>query len=269
MAFDPNNVIIEDNLDGLTSGRFNGYVAHVYCYEGDCYFEFNDMKFTISKGNTMIITMTRLTANLRPSEDFKAKVIYVQLQFLEASSPRNNYGIKGTLALYLNPVMKLTQEEQERCQADFEMVERRLNHQNHLFQEDMMMCTLQALFLDYFDFHARVYGYDSISLQNSEIMQRFFTLLESGIYREHRELSYYASELCITSKYLSELCKKITGLSANFWINRFTIIEINKLLKSREMSLPEIAEAFNFSSQAYFSRYVQNYLGQLPSNYRF
>ena len=99
-------------------------------------------------------------------------------------------------------------------------------------------------------------------------MQRFFNLLESGVYKEHREISYYASELCITSKYLSELCKKITGFSANFWINRFTIREINSILKDRRMSIPNIVELFNFSSQAYFTRYVQNFLGQIPSNYR-
>jgi len=268
MAFDPKTVIIEDKLDGLTSGRYDSYIAHVYCYEGECDFTFNGMDYTICRDNSMIIIMPALTANLRPSPDFKVKVIYVLGPFLEASSPRNNYGIKGSLSLYLNPVIKLTPEEQERCKADFELVEKRLMHENHLFQEEMMMCTLQALFLDYFDFHARVYGNDPISFQNADIMQRFFNLLESGVYKEHREISYYASELCITSKYLSELCKKITGLSANFWINRFTIREINRLLKDRRMSIPDIVEMFNFSSQAYFTRYVQNYLGQSPSDYR-
>lgn len=268
MAFDPKNIIIEYKLDGLTSGKFDSYIAHIFCYEGECAFVFNEMEFNLSQGNTVIITQPRLTANLRPSEDFKVKVIYVTGPFLEASSPRNNYAIKGSLALYLNPVMKLTTEEQQRLKADFELVEGRLKHENHLFQEEMMMCTLQALFLDYFDFHARVYGNDPISFQNADIMQRFFNLLESGVYKEHREISYYASELCITSKYLSELCKKITGFSANFWINRFTIREINSILKDRRMSIPNIVELFNFSSQAYFTRYVQNFLGQIPSNYR-
>jgi AraC-like DNA-binding protein len=124
------------------------------------------------------------------------------------------------------------------------------------------------MFLDFFDCHARVYGNDEISLQNSQIMQRFFSMLESGVYKEHRDIGYFASELCITSKYLSEICRKITGMSANFWINRFTIMDINRQLKARTKSLVEIADEFNFSSQAYFTRYVQNYLGQIPSNYR-
>ena len=268
MAFDPKSVIIEDSLDGLVSGKYDSYVAHVYCFEGECDFAFNDMDYNISRDNSMIIIMPAATSNLRPSPDFKAKVIYVAGPFLEASSPCNNYGIKGSLSLYQNPVIKLTPEEQERCKADFEMVEKRLMHENHLFQEEMMMCTLQALFLDFFDFHARIYGNDPISFQNADIMQRFFNLLESGVYKEHREISYYASELCITSKYLSEVCKKITGFSANFWINRFTIREINALLRNRQFNIPDIVDMFNFSSQAYFTRYVQNYLGQSPSDYR-
>jgi AraC-like DNA-binding protein len=267
MAFNPKDVIVEHDLEGLISGRMSGYVPHVYCFEGECCFSINDSLFEIHKNETMIVLSPTLN-DVRPSDDFQVKVIYVTGSFLEASTPRSNYGIKGTLALYLNPIMKLTEVEQQRLKADFELVERRLSESDHRFHEDIMMCTLQSMFLDFFDCHARVYGSDEISLQNSQIMQRFFSMLESGTYKEHRDIGYYASELCITSKYLSEICRKITGMSANFWINRFTIMDINRQLKARTKSLVEIADEFNFSSQAYFTRYVQNYLGQIPSNYR-
>ncbi|MBQ9883759.1 MAG: helix-turn-helix domain-containing protein, partial [Bacteroidaceae bacterium] len=58
------------------------------------------------------------------------------------------------------------------------------------------------------------------------------------------------------------------GHGANYWINRFTIIEIQRLLRNRTVSLVQMADDFNFSSQAYFSRFVQNYLGTSPSAYR-
>jgi AraC-like DNA-binding protein len=267
MAFNLKDIIVENNLDGLISGKMSGYVTHVYCYEGECCFTVRDSSYEIRKNEAMITRATIMT-DVRPSADFKVKVIYVSVPFLEASTPRSNYGIKGSLSLYLNPVMKLTEKEQERLKADFELVERRLSESDHRFHEEIMMCTLQSMFLDFFDCHARVYGNDEISLQNSQIMQRFFSMLESGVYKEHRDIGYFASELCITSKYLSEICRKITGMSANFWINRFTIMDINRQLKARTKSLVEIADEFNFSSQAYFTRYVQNYLGQIPSNYR-
>ena len=99
-------------------------------------------------------------------------------------------------------------------------------------------------------------------------MRQFIEMLERGDYRKSREVSYYADALCVTPKYLSELCKKVSGYSANFWINRFTIIELAHLLRDKSLQLVDIAEQFNFSSQSHFSRYVERYLGAYPSAFR-
>lgn len=99
-------------------------------------------------------------------------------------------------------------------------------------------------------------------------MSDFFQMLFRGDYRKNREISYYADVLCVTPKYLSEVCKKVSGYGANYWINRFTIIDIQRLLRNRSMSLQQIADDFRFSSLAYFSRFVQNFLGSTPSAYR-
>ncbi len=77
-----------------------------------------------------------------------------------------------------------------------------------------------------------------------------------------------SDELCIAPKYLSEISKSITGNSANWWINRFTVLDISRQLRDRSLSFVDISEMFNFSSPAYFSRYVQRYLGESPSEYR-
>ena len=75
-------------------------------------------------------------------------------------------------------------------------------------------------------------------------------------------------KLCVTPKYLSEVCKKVSGFSANSWINRYASIELVHLLKDKSLSLTDIAYMFDFSSQSHFSRFVQNNLGQKPSAFR-
>ena len=131
-----------------------------------------------------------------------------------------------------------------------------------------MRCAVQLMLLDFFDFHARNYGESTLSTQYAVIMNKFLAMLENGDYRKNREVSYFASELCVTSKYLSEICKKVSGHSANFWINRYTILDISRLLRNKRLSFVEISDLFNFSSPAYFSRYVQRYLGMNPTEYR-
>ena len=104
--------------------------------------------------------------------------------------------------------------------------------------------------------------------QNASIMNRFLKMLEAGTYREHREVSYYADCLCVSPKYLSEVSKKVSGYAANYWINRYTILDITRLLRDKSLTFVQISDMFGFSSPAYFSRYVQQNLGLNPTDYR-
>lgn len=81
-------------------------------------------------------------------------------------------------------------------------------------------------------------------------------------------MSYYANALCVTPKYLSEVSKAISGYTANYWINCYTSLDIARLLRDKSLTFVQISDMFNFSSPAYFSRYVQRTLGLNPSQYR-
>ena len=105
-------------------------------------------------------------------------------------------------------------------------------------------------------------------MEMHELLSSFLQLLSRGDFIKNREVSYYADKLCVTPKYLSEVCKKVSGFSANSWINRYASIELVHLLKDKSLSLTDIAYMFDFSSQSHFSRFVQNNLGQKPSAFR-
>ena len=268
MEFDRNNIIIENDLHDLASDRLEDYVAHVLCYEGQCEFTFNLGRFHLHAHDTMIVRQGRLVEDVVTSEDFKATVIYVKDQFIELATPQSNYGIQGTLALFLNPVMPLTDSRFAILKQDFDNIETRLNWQVSKFHQDVMINAVQTMIIDYFEIHAHIYEETEQSTQTTKVMSDFLALLERGDYREHRDIAYYADHLCVTPKYLSEVSKKSSGMAANFWINRFTILEISRLLRDKSLTFTQISDMFNFSSTSYFSRYVLNNLGISPSAYR-
>lgn len=258
------DVIIRDTLEELGTDVANNYIAYAYCYAGTCEVDFNDKAFRFEAGDCMIIVSNKLVESVVPSDGFRCKVIYITSSFLEMCSPDNNYYVKGTTTLFLNPIMRLTAEEQAQCRKDFDDVEHRLRQTSHHFQKDVLKSTIQTLFLDFYEFHARIYGYAEVPQQAAGLLSRFFALLESGSYRTHREVAYYASVLCVVPKYLSEVSYKLSGFSANYWIKRFTIQEIKKLLRDKSLTTVEIAERLNFSSVSYFNRYVRKNLGVSP-----
>lgn len=170
--------------------------------------------------------------------------------------------------MFLNPVMHLSEEQSTLLLADMENIGKRLADIAHRFRRDILINAVQTMIIDFFDFHARLYGDETVSTSNASIMDRFTAMLEHGDYRKNREVSYYASELCVSPKYLSEVSNKVSGYPANYWINRYTILDISRLLRDKRLTYVQISDLFGFSSPAYFSRYVQTYLGMKPSEFR-
>lgn len=177
-------------------------------------------------------------------------------------------GKSASMALFNNPVMSLTEEQQKVCALDFDYIKRRLALTTHNFHRDAMINAIQCMIIDFFDFHASLYGNEKITSQYAELIERFMALLERGDYRKNREINYYADKLFVTSKYLSEVCKKVSGFPANYRINRYTVLDISRQLRDRKKTLTALADAYNFSSPGYFSRYVQKYLGIKPTDFR-
>lgn len=263
-----NEVMIEDSLEGIGSGPYREYLAHALCLGGSCAFTFNGRPFILARGDLMIVRKGRLVDNIKPSPDFSVRTLYVTAPFIALCTPQTNYGTRGQLSLFLNPVMRLDAAQRRICQRDFAWIEYRLGQKDHTFYRELLVNAVQAAILDFFDFHSTINRETTVTTQSAALMNRFIDMLESGLYRTHREVTFYADALCVTPKYLSEISKKVSGYPANYWINRYTALELARLLRDRSLTFVSIADMFHFSSPAYFSRYVQRNLGLNPSQYR-
>lgn len=262
------DVIIEHTLDGLGTEAYSDYLAHAICQSGHCSFTFNGNCFVLKEGDMMIVRKGKLVENIHPSDDFEVKVLYVTSSFIELCTPQTNYGVKGQLSLFLNPVMSLDEGQRFVCERDFRWIEYRLTQTGHAFYRELLMNAVQSAILDFFDFHSAINRESGVSTQNASLMSRFLDMLENGDYRHNREVTYYADALCVTPKYLSEVSKKVSGYPANYWINRYTSLDIARLLRDKRLTFVQISDMFRFSSPAYFSRYVQRTLGLNPTQYR-
>jgi len=121
------DVIIEETLEGVGSARFENYLAHALCLGGSCPFKFNGKQFELRESDLMIVRKGKLLDDIRPSGDFKVKVLYVTAPFIELCTPQTNYGMKGQLSLFLNPIMSLDSGQRFVCERDFRWIDYRLN----------------------------------------------------------------------------------------------------------------------------------------------
>lgn len=261
-------IIFAQNFEALQTADMSRYCTHALCLAGEMTFRLAGHPFRLRAGDCAVFVHNELISDTMPSPDFRACVVYISYAFIYGHFPKNDYDVTGKLTLLRNPVMSLTKVEQRIFRRDFALIRERLADSGHRFHKELMGCYVEAFILDLYDFHARIYGSSPVSKRGSEIMNRFIELLREGRCRTHREVAFYAAQLCITPKYLSEVCKRTSGFSANFWIERFTITEITRLLADRHLTLKEVADRMQFASLSYFCRYVERILGMTPSEYR-
>jgi len=119
------DIIIENTLENLADKRFTGYLCHAFCRNGHCTFSFNNEQFRFEAGNCLIISRCDMATNIVQSADFVVDAIYVTQEFIEVCTPQSNYGMKGHLALFNNPIMRLKPEQQEVCMLNFDYIKRR------------------------------------------------------------------------------------------------------------------------------------------------
>ncbi len=99
------------------------------------------------------------------------------------------------------------------------------------------------------------------------VFQQFMKLVHENYSRE-RQVIYYADRLCISPKYLSRLCREISGKSAPEWIDAYIMLEAKNLLKYSAMPIKEIVYRLNFSNQTVFYKFFKAHTGLTPTEYR-
>jgi AraC-like DNA-binding protein len=97
--------------------------------------------------------------------------------------------------------------------------------------------------------------------------QHFLDLLHSNNVKR-RTVEAYASELCISPKYLTVVCKKNSGKTANEWITEHVLEDIRYYLRQTDLSIKQICDKLAFPNTSFFGKYVKDHFGVTPLEFR-
>ena len=113
-------------------------------------------------------------------------------------------------------------------------------------------------------------GEDLLQEGNSRMETLFHQFLKNIARRRIKKLSVseYAEELCITPKYLSTVCRTVSGKSPTEWISEYVIEDITHYLKNTELTASQIGIELGFPNASFFGKYVREHLGMSPNEYR-
>ena len=115
---------------------------------------------------------------------------------------------------------------------------------------------------------------NSLTMKVSDLQGRsseLYNELLDAIVEHHREASdvhFYANLLNVSSRYLAQVTRRISGKSPKAIIDDYLIHEIELQLKSTDNTVQEIAYRFGFSSQAHFTKFFKKQKGVNPTEFR-
>lgn len=250
----------------MPSDFIGKYHIHILCNAGGAQFSFGERIFQIAKDSLVIWQMSSEICDVLYSADFDADFLLVSKEFLGQFNPEMIWAIKGFVFIKLNPVFPLTREERVLCDRDFEQFRMRLAD-NHIFRTEVIGRLLQIFLFDMWDIYSREIEHVKASDITARTFLRFQELVSQHC-KQEREVAFYSDKLCITPKYLSEVCRKVSNISASEWISYYMRYELVKMLDDTSQTLVEISDSLAFTSTSHFSRYVKRLLGVSPSEYR-
>lgn len=134
----------------------------------------------------------------------------------------------------------------------------------------LVLCQLKAFFIGFHEYLQRnpQYRPDEVkSYRVRELFNRFMMLLEKD-YKISRDVNYYAAQMNISSKYLTNIVSQVTGHTPKTIIDQYVILQLKMHLKRTTQSIKEMAWEFHFADVSFFCRYFKKHTGLTPQQIR-
>lgn len=263
------DIVFSDNYLDINKNDYSYAIKHVFCMKGSLSFVVMGKKYTIHPTEEVLLMAHQFIENVQASSDLQVKSVYFSDRLIKMMLPSPQFGMRLLLAQMQNPVLEMTRKERDLCLNVALAIKARFENTSHKFYYEVLQSAVQTFILDHYDIFARNQKEPLRGMsQTLQLFYKFICLLEKGYYRKQREVNFYAAELCISSKYLSEVSMKVTGHPASYWIDFFTTVKVSCLLMDTSKSVQEVSDALNFTSLSYFSRYVKAKFHISPKSYR-
>lgn len=248
--------------------RRMNFILIGFCTRGRVQYRVDTVEQMVTPGEVIIVSERHVVDNYMASPDLEGLCMMVSVSFFKEII-RN---VSDLSALFLftrsHPVYRLSQKDGEVFTRYFYAIRERIADRSNHFRSELVRTLMLALF---YDLSNVIYSFrESAQLRKSKgdkLFAQFIKMVEQHCRRERR-VSWYAEQMGITPKYLSESIKGVSKRTPSEWIDNYVTLEIRVQLKDSSKSIKEIADELNFPNQSFLGKYFREHVGMSPSEYR-
>ena len=265
------DLVLTENMNNLPvfqEPRRMDVILLALCIQGEGEYSVDTIHHKVRAGDIIIISNGAILDYYKFSPDHKEVVIIISSQYFHEVLA----GVHDLSTMYIfsrmHPVYHLDPQKQQNIVDFFSFIKTKVGDTNHHFRRETVQSLLKAL----------IYDAGNTIWQSQQLMQtrraraedifvKFIQLVEQN-FRQERRVGWYALQLSITPKYLSEIIKQVSHQTPNEWIDTYVTLELRNLLKNTSKSIKEITEDLRFANQSFLGKYFKEHVGMSPSEYR-
>jgi AraC family transcriptional regulator, transcriptional activator of pobA len=267
-----------ESLPRLYSSKLKANVI-CSCVKGKMELDVNGTHYVVNEGCAVICPSGSIVDNILVSPDFKFMVLCLTDRIIQSLLAANmNVWNRAVYVRKEHMVMPPSYEGSDKHLLMgwhfMEIVRSLLAFKDNPFRGEMIRSMLQIVLLSFCARQTEIEKEEQTlpskavkSPQGQALFSRFVELLREEEIK-HRPVYYYAEKLYVSAKYLSYVCKEVSGKSANDFIQTSVMDEIVHYLKNTALSVKEIANRLGFPNVSFFGKYVKAHLGVSPNEYR-
>lgn len=208
-----------------------------------------DERKTLNADSLLVMTSRHVINEIGLTPDFEAECVLVDTDMVNE-----------------NTIYHLTEEKHKSVSDVFNIIHNIVRHQ-HINKVEMIqsMFNVLRLILEELPYEERSISHDF--KHKKEVYEIFLHHLYRN-FRKERQIRFYASNMNVSTAYLSRLVKEISGSTINEHVTSLIYKEACNLLSHSDMSIGEIADALSFSDQSALTNFFKMRAGMTPLAYR-
>jgi AraC-like DNA-binding protein len=243
-----------------------GYYGIGLCIRGEARLVANLETYTISPGCLIAMSPHIVKQWQSKSPDFETTAVLFTNNFFnpEDDSVKAKFQFFQSIAKNIFP---LSQPQAGQIRASLAFIHQKYavdyTHRNDIIKE-----LIQALLFEVASLYEQFdRSITSVQTRGQALVKAFKNLVTLH-YAKERAVTFYAGQLFITSRHLTETVREVTGRTPGEWIAEAVILESKVLLLDLNVTIAQIADQLSFPDASTFGKYFKNITGMSPGQYR-
>ena len=281
IGYSDNDIMVVDSIQQFTETNTAHVVmnAVVICTNGKVQAQMNGMTMELHKNQIAIIPQNVTVTDVMISPDFNLKAMFLTNRILRSFLREKMNIWNDMMYIRRHHIVTINEDEMQFFTYFYDMLTLLITKGKHnplhtdviqslLRSAVLALCGAMELKLSsekHLDDYAALHSKEK---QTSKVhFQHFLDLLLSNDVKRHT-VEAYASKLCISPKYLTAVCKKNSGKTANEWITEQVLEDIRYYLRQTDLSIKQICDKLAFPNPSFFGKYVKDHFGMTPLELR-